>query len=172
MTPFLEKVCDAVGERYGFSIGELIGDGRCEQIVAARRLIWAIARWHKPEFYTCSQLGREFNRDHSTIIIGWRRHGRKPLKPRRSGRPAPDRSQLIAYMLEVGYSQRLCDIADRFDVSTRIARRARARLIAAGNWPHKAPPGWMMARLASHSGRTAAERKAPASLGAAGARKG
>lgn len=136
MTPFLENLTATIGDRFGCSHGEIIGHGKEARCVKARRLIWAIARWHNPAAYSTVQLGRYFNRDHSTVVTGLQKLSGIPrgsVKQPSAFKLAPKH---IAAVRKAGYSKGLRAIAQELGCGVKTVHKAREALRAAGDWPH------------------------------------
>lgn len=67
----LALVIDAVSKSTGVTVAEIIGPRRDRHIVRARFAAMAIARDYLGLSYP--QIGREFNRDHTSVINAMRR---------------------------------------------------------------------------------------------------
>jgi len=67
----LARVIDAVSKSTGVTVAEIIGPRRDRHIVRARFASMAIARDYLD--LSLPQIGREFNRDHTSVINALRR---------------------------------------------------------------------------------------------------
>ena len=55
---------------HGVTIAQVMGSGRQRPLVSARRELWK--RLHR-DGYSVTQIGRETNRDHTTVLHGLKR---------------------------------------------------------------------------------------------------
>ncbi len=71
----MSSILDAVSLRYGVSIADLKGPARYRTIAWPRQE----AMWRMVETGRVSlpQIGAFLNRDHTTILHGWRQHGKR-----------------------------------------------------------------------------------------------
>jgi len=67
----LARVVDAVSKSTGVTVAEIMGPRRDRNIIRARFAAMAIARDYLNLSYP--QIGREFNRDHTSVINAMRR---------------------------------------------------------------------------------------------------
>lgn len=56
-----------------FNMAEIIGDSRVADLVMARHHVWYEVKRQRPDVSN-SELGRRFRRDHSTILVGIKKH--------------------------------------------------------------------------------------------------
>jgi len=70
----MATIADMIAESYGVSVEAMKGQSRRKGIVVARQH----AMWSMSEFgYSRSEIGRFFNRDHTTALHGIRAHERR-----------------------------------------------------------------------------------------------
>lgn len=67
----VDTIVDVVARSYGLAPVDIMGTRRQSHIVAARHVAQYLAR--RITGMSFPELGRAFNRDHSTIIHGWQR---------------------------------------------------------------------------------------------------
>jgi len=61
----------------GVLVHDVCGRGRSRSVSAARHEAWWRIRHHPARCYSLSDIGRLFDRDHSTILCGLRAHDRR-----------------------------------------------------------------------------------------------
>lgn len=70
VNPFVERLVAEVAETHGVAVADILGRSRSAPFVAARHAVWARLRvnhgWSWPA------IGREFDRDHTTVMYGVR----------------------------------------------------------------------------------------------------
>jgi chromosomal replication initiator protein len=74
----IEWVDETISKVSGVSVQNIRGISRDKDIVLARHVVWMIL--HDYKGFTYSRLGREYERDHTTIINGVNRVRREALK--------------------------------------------------------------------------------------------
>ena len=67
----LLKLACEVAERHHMKLAEILGKGRGPAEVRARRELWSLVHKRVP---SVGWIGRLFHRDHSTILVGIRKH--------------------------------------------------------------------------------------------------
>ncbi len=72
LLPLVLSVC----ERRGVLLDEVCGRGRSQAVVAARQEVWYLLRNDPARSFSFSELGRIFDRDHTTIRAGVLAHTR------------------------------------------------------------------------------------------------
>lgn len=72
LLPLVLSVCD----RRGVLLDEVCGRGRSQAVVAARQEVWYLLRHDPARSFSFSELGRIFDRDHTTIRAGVLAHTR------------------------------------------------------------------------------------------------
>lgn len=72
LLPLVVAVC----ERRGILVEELCGRARTPAVVAARREVWYLLHHDPGRRFSFSELGRIFDRDHTTIRVGVLVHAR------------------------------------------------------------------------------------------------
>jgi len=70
----VKDIIRVIANKHGVSAGEILGPRRSRDIIAARFEAIALARKLRPEL-SLPQLGRQFNRDHTSILAALRRMG-------------------------------------------------------------------------------------------------
>lgn len=70
MIPTVDSTVRAVCEHWGVTEEDLRGVGKVRRVVRARQTVWFIL-FHQG-FMNMSEIGREFKRDHTTIMHGVR----------------------------------------------------------------------------------------------------
>jgi chromosomal replication initiation ATPase DnaA len=69
---------ELVERRTGISRGEILGPRRVLEVIKARHLLWGLAYICAPHL-SVAQIGRLSNRDHTTILHGFRKGREHPL---------------------------------------------------------------------------------------------
>lgn len=64
-----------VSERHGLTTEEILGPSRARRCAWPRHEAWALI-WEQGRLST-TEIGRRFNRDHTTVLIGIRRHNKR-----------------------------------------------------------------------------------------------
>lgn len=72
LLPLVLSVC----ERRGVLLDEFCGRGRSQAVAAARQEVWYLLRHDPARSFSFSELGRIFDRDHTTIRAGVLAHAR------------------------------------------------------------------------------------------------
>lgn len=72
MTRTMRHITAAVAARHGLRPAELLGERRLAAYSRARDEAWA--EIHATGKFSTPQIGRAFNRDHSTVVVGIQRH--------------------------------------------------------------------------------------------------
>ena len=72
LLPLVLSVC----ERRGVLLDEVCGRRRSQAVVAARQEVWYLLRNDPDRRFSFSELGRLFDRDHTTIRAGVLAHAR------------------------------------------------------------------------------------------------
>ena len=83
---------EAIAEKSGLTLKDILGTSRLRVIVKARHAAWAHVARTQP-WISSPQLGRMFNRDHSTILFALHKHkvegrGLHSISARRAARIA------------------------------------------------------------------------------------
>ncbi len=68
-------IIKAVGMKHGYSVKELLGNSRTKLIAEARQEAYYLVRYHTK--LSLPQIAQMFNRDHSTVLYGIKRHGER-----------------------------------------------------------------------------------------------
>lgn len=66
---FTLVIVESVGARHGVSVKAIMSEDRGRVVVRARHEAWAEVYVYRPH-WSYPELGRRFNRDHSTIMYG------------------------------------------------------------------------------------------------------
>lgn len=143
MPPYLRELTMKVCEEFGVSVEDVMGPSRKHVLSDARRKIWATAYARNHCAYTTTSLGRWFNRDHSTILVGIARHGRKRIHTwhRREFLGFP--RSFLDEVNAIGYLMPTKAIAVCLECSPKQVARAREQLRREGAWHHV----WSLQRL-------------------------
>ena len=72
--PSGKDIIKGVCERHGVSMSAILGHNRQRRIVAVRQQAM-VEVYETREDYSLSQIGRLFNRDHTTILAALKKHG-------------------------------------------------------------------------------------------------
>jgi hypothetical protein len=75
---FWNEMVELVERRTGISRGEILGPRRVLEVIKARHLLWGLAYICAPHL-SVAQIGRLSNRDHTTILHGFRKGREHPL---------------------------------------------------------------------------------------------
>lgn len=70
--PVMPRIAREVAEEFGLTLDDLVGPTVNKYLTAARREAWS--RIYATKRFSTPQIGRFFNRDHSTIVHGLQRH--------------------------------------------------------------------------------------------------
>ncbi len=70
----MREIAEEVARETGVTVDEMMGRSKLLRIVRARRTAWD--RLHRTGRFTTPAIGRFFGRDHSTIVVGIKRHRR------------------------------------------------------------------------------------------------
>jgi len=98
MKPSIRTICETVGNYYEVTLDEILSKDRHRSIVEARQVAMWIAR--KTQALSYPELGREFGRDHSTVMQAIR-------KVDRATGPMFDNVRRL-YALAVSHAPRRC----------------------------------------------------------------
>lgn len=71
MRPSIRVICETVGNYYEVTLDEILSVDRHKSIVEARQIAMWITR--KTQALSYPEIGREFGRDHSTVMSAIRR---------------------------------------------------------------------------------------------------
>lgn len=72
MSHTMRLITAEVAARHGLRPAELTGERRTHKLAHARHEAWA--EIHATGKFSTPQIGRAFNRDHSTVVVGIQRH--------------------------------------------------------------------------------------------------
>lgn len=65
-----QRMAEIAAKRYGVSVEDVLGPSKEKHFVEARRYAWKMAR---RSGWSLTEIGRAFNRDHTTILVGLRK---------------------------------------------------------------------------------------------------
>lgn len=71
INPTMRQIAADVAEQHGLTLGDLCGRSRVEFVADVRRM--AMLAVHQQTKFSLPQIGRFFNRDHTTVLYALRR---------------------------------------------------------------------------------------------------
>lgn len=67
----------AIARQYGCTVEAIVGDRRHKSITHARQAAWYAVYHHGDRSFSYPEIGRMFNRDHTTVMSGCARHAER-----------------------------------------------------------------------------------------------
>lgn len=80
MNRIVKHITEGVAQRHGVTVDEILGRTLRYKVAHARHEAFYMVRQFDPDFYSYPLIGAQFQRDHSTIIMGIRSHLRREAK--------------------------------------------------------------------------------------------